>query len=89
MEIPKRFIEAMTSTSSADIWWLSPKDSWSLHMPPSIAEWMAASCGAMRESERTDILLTGEKHPLWKKFKKIEDCKFKKLINARKAIAID
>jgi hypothetical protein len=52
MEIPRRFIEIMTSTSSKDIRWLTSNEAGSIeNRPPSIAEWLASSCGAMTKSE--------------------------------------
>jgi len=50
MEVPRRFIELMIDTSSNDIHWLDLEESWSLKEVPSIAEWIAASCGAMSNS---------------------------------------
>jgi hypothetical protein len=45
MEVPRRFIEAMTDTSSTDIYWLDFKQAHSMKDVPSIVEWVAASCG--------------------------------------------
>jgi hypothetical protein len=45
MEVPQRFIDAMTSTSSTD--WLSAADASSMSDVPSIFEWLTAWCGAV------------------------------------------
>jgi len=57
MEVPKSIIESMTATSSGDIRWVDTIDE-GLDRPPSIAEWVGASCGrgdawmeAMRQNQ--------------------------------------
>jgi hypothetical protein len=53
MEIPRQLIEIMTSTSSKDLRWLTYEEADSIEdMPPSIAEWVASSCGAMSKYEK-------------------------------------
>jgi hypothetical protein len=44
MEVPRSIIESMVSTSSGDIRWVDMFDE-GLDRPPSIAEWVDASCG--------------------------------------------
>lgn len=51
MEIPPRFVEIMTDTSSRDIRWLTDDETNSLTAPPSIAEWTASTCGSFTKSE--------------------------------------
>jgi hypothetical protein len=58
MEVPKSIMEAMTSTSSGSVRWVDWIDDFLLY-PPSIAEWVDASCGrgdpyvdALRENFR-------------------------------------
>lgn len=58
MEVPNSVIEAMTSTSSNDIRWVSAFDP-GLDHPPSIAEWVDASCGPFPADD-----LDGELHHL-------------------------
>jgi hypothetical protein len=45
MEVPKPIIESMIATGSGDIRWVDSFDD-QLDRPPSIAEWVAASCGS-------------------------------------------
>jgi hypothetical protein len=57
MEVPRRFIEAITDTASTDIRWLDVEQALSIYDVPSIVEWIAASCGAAPvENTFTDIL---------------------------------
>src|SRR5262249_47078306 len=44
MEVPKSIIESMIATGSGDIRWVEDIDD-GLDHPPSIAEWIDASCG--------------------------------------------
>lgn len=44
MEVPKSIIESMITTSSSDVRWVDSSDE-GLDQPPSIAEWVDASCG--------------------------------------------
>jgi hypothetical protein len=44
MEVPRSIIESIVSTSSGDIRWVDMFDE-GLDRPPSIAEWVDASCG--------------------------------------------
>lgn len=59
MEVPRRFIELMTGTSSNDIRWLTIPESNSLEEVPSIAEWIAASCGVNSVDASIRELLAG------------------------------
>jgi hypothetical protein len=51
MEVPQRFIEFMMDTTSAEIRWLTNDEAESMEEVPSIAEWLAATCGAMTKSK--------------------------------------
>jgi hypothetical protein len=61
MEAPKRMIETMVATGSAEIEWVNGETD-GLERPPSIAEWVDASCGALtvRDNE-TFLTLLGKK----------------------------
>ena len=48
MEIPNRYIERMTSTSSEDMSWLDYDDTDQLKYAPSIQEWVKVKCGASK-----------------------------------------
>jgi hypothetical protein len=103
MEIPRRFIEIMTNTSSKDVRWLSPREAQPSpkedNRPPSIAEWLASSCGAMTKSEKDmfDPWHVYRPSPYnqqgWKlqdqlttKRRQIDDCETKKIQLARDGI---
>jgi hypothetical protein len=102
MEIPSRFIEIMTSTSSKDLRWLTGKEAASMEdRPPSIAEWLASSCGAMTKSEKDMFDSWAAYRPppfprsqrdqrlqdqLQKKSRQIHDCETKKIELARDGI---
>jgi hypothetical protein len=45
MEVPRSIVELMVATSSSDIRWVNPDLTEGLDRPPSIAEWVDASCG--------------------------------------------
>ncbi|MFZ1110024.1 MAG: hypothetical protein WAN43_16955 [Rhodomicrobium sp.] len=45
MEVPKKYIEAMIATSSADIYWTNIEDENFLEYSPSFYEWLQANCG--------------------------------------------
>lgn len=51
MEVPKKYIELMSATASNDIKWLTTDEALSMLEPPSIAEWVAATCGAISNQE--------------------------------------
>jgi hypothetical protein len=53
MEIPRRYIEIMTDTSSNEMRWLNLAEGQSLTEVPSVVEWLAATCGTMSESDVT------------------------------------
>ena len=59
MEVPRRFIEIMTDTSSKDIRWLTNDEAQSMEAVPSIAEWVASSCGAMSKTEKNTMFKIG------------------------------
>jgi hypothetical protein len=85
MEIPRRFIEIMTSTSSKDLRWLTYKEAASMEdMPPSIAEWVASSCGAMTKSEKDAMIKDRRLHE--KKWLQIVRCASAKIRMARDEI---
>ena len=50
MEIPQRYIDIMTNTSSSDIRWINDEAD-SISTPPSVAEWITSSCGSFSKSE--------------------------------------
>src|SRR5215470_5811022 len=55
--VVRQFIEIMTNTSSKDVHWLTYEEAESIEeRPPSIAEWVASSCGAMTKSEKDTML---------------------------------
>jgi hypothetical protein len=56
MEIPQRFIETMTDTSSNDIRWISEDEALSIKEPPSVAEWITAGCGGMSKESQSVML---------------------------------
>lgn len=101
MEIPRRYIEIMTDTSSNEIRWLYDDEAQSLKEVPSVVEWLAAACGTMSESDFTMMLKVGaklaDKHvlpqdkllyeQLSKRFGDIGNCKIHKIDIARDAIA--
>jgi len=101
MEIPSRFIEIMTNTSSKDIRWLTYKEAHSIEeRPPSIAEWAASSCGAMTKSEKDMMDPWHAYSPspylnqrdrrlqdqLQKRWKQIGSCVSQKILRARDGI---
>jgi hypothetical protein len=101
MEIPRRYIEIMTDTSSTDIRWLDLEEAWSLEEAPSVAEWIAAGCGAISKSERRAMLEIGAKlknkinvsqqekmlREQWlQRSSEIDECKAKRIDNSRDAI---
>jgi hypothetical protein len=50
MEAPQRVTDILLSTSSADMQWVDTvRDG--LKKPPSVAEWIAASCGQLSHEE--------------------------------------
>jgi hypothetical protein len=48
VDIPNRYIERMTSTSSDDMSWLDDDDTNQLEYAPSIQEWVKVKCGASK-----------------------------------------
>jgi hypothetical protein len=50
MEAPKRLINAMVSTGSSEIQWIEAD--FELERPPSIAEWVDATCSPLSSNER-------------------------------------
>jgi hypothetical protein len=49
MEVPRPIIDGMVATGSAEMRWVEDDN---LEQPPSIAEWMNASCGALTNQEK-------------------------------------
>jgi hypothetical protein len=84
MEIPHRFIEVMTDTSSNDIRWLTRDQAISMSGVPSIVEWIAATCGAKQFTVGVDILAQISKDMLTPGGR--GECELKKIHNARDAI---
>jgi len=104
IEIPQRFIDLMSETSSRDMHWVSYEDADSMSVAPSIADWMAATCGAMSAAERYDWLSIGAKinfrervtqqerslyEHLEKKNFSIDSCKRDKVDKARHSVKVD
>jgi hypothetical protein len=59
MEIPRRFVEIMTDTSSNDIRWLNYDEVPLMEEVPSTAEWVALTCGAMSKAEKDTMSKIG------------------------------
>jgi hypothetical protein len=57
MEIPQSIVEAMVGTSSGDMRWVNHYDRSGIDRPPSIAEWVDATCG--RRSQLMEMIKTG------------------------------
>jgi hypothetical protein len=103
MDVPRRFIEVMMDTTSTDIRWLNCYEAISVEEVPSIAEWIAATCGAMTKSEKgimlrvaieTDVMKRNVsqrdrmlREQLEKKSQEINLCGARKLSKARDAIS--
>jgi hypothetical protein len=58
MEIPQSIVEAMVGTSSGDMRWVDHYDRSGIDRPPSIAEWVDATCG--RRSQLMEMMKTGK-----------------------------
>jgi hypothetical protein len=101
MEIPRRFAEIMTDTSSNDVRWLAYEEASALEVPPSIAEWVAASCGAMSKSEQDTLSKIGAEiawtknvsqrdralhDQLQRKYSELRRCTIVRIFRARDAI---
>jgi len=101
MEIPRRYIEIMTDTSSNDVRWLDLEEAWSLEEVPSVAEWIAAGCGAISKSEQRAMLEIGIKltnkinvsqqekilrEQVLQRSAEIDECKAKRIDNSRDTI---
>jgi hypothetical protein len=87
MEVPHGITEIMSDTASNDIRWLKQNEASAMEMAPSIAEWIASSCGAMSKSEA--LLSTRDRflhELLQKKWSDIYWCSFSKFFRARDAI---
>ena len=98
MEVPRRYIELMTDTSSNDVRWLEYFDVASIEYVPSVAEWIASACGSVSKSEDETRLATFAKKNLLPREKELQNalikrsvaisnCGFEKIRNARDAIA--
>ena len=55
MEVPQKIIDLMSDTASNDIKWLNSLEAKSMLEPLSIAEWDAATCGAMTKQEDEQV----------------------------------
>src|SRR5207248_2793257 len=101
MEIPRRFVETMTDTSSNNIRWVDFDEAASMEDVPSIAEWVALTCGAMTKAESDTMHKIGAEiawpknvlqrdrmlhDMLQKTWQQIALCAFKKIWNARDTI---
>jgi hypothetical protein len=101
MEVPRRFVEIMTDTSSKDMRWLSFEEAKSINDVPSIAEWIALTCGAMSESEKNTMTaiaveiywpkdVSQRDRMLYDQLRKRSEeesvCRFRKISRARDAI---
>jgi hypothetical protein len=82
MEIPHSLIEAMTNTSSGNMWWLSLRDAQALYVPFSIDEWLRAACGSFSPAEQAT--LTRDK--LEKRKAEIGFCRAERIFSARDAV---
>jgi hypothetical protein len=85
MEIPRRYIEKLTDTSSNTISWVGWKDAFAMTEPPSIREWLLASCGGL-SGEELDIWIEGFMHrrlspDLSRKADQAENCETTKIEN--------
>ena len=67
MEVPKKYIDLMSDTASSDIEWLSSEEALSMGQPGSLAEWLAATCGAVTKEDSQQFLeLTSMQEEQWK-----------------------
>lgn len=82
MEVPRRFIEVMTDTSSSDIRWLNGYEASAMRDVPSITEWIGTACGKMSPAERSNISQNKE---LLRRWDTITECEAKKITAARDA----
>ena len=104
IEIPQRFIDLMSETSSRDMHWVSYEDADSMSVAPSVADWIASTCDAMSATERYNWLLIGAKinfpervtqqerslyEQLEKKKSSIDSCKWDKVDKARHSVKVD
>jgi hypothetical protein len=89
MEIPRRYIEKLTDTSSDDITWLSlAGDTLAMSEPPSIREWLLASCGGLSQEEWGYLMeelvhhrLSPDRDRLRRKADQVDNCKTTKIDN--------
>jgi hypothetical protein len=101
MEVAPRFTEIMTDTSSRDIRWLTFDEAYGMSKAPSIAEWLASTCGALSKSELYKMASSGLKvaiqkkgtlqerqllDQLQKRSYEIQSCEIDKIEQARQAI---
>ena len=104
IEIPQRFVDLMSETSSRDMHWISNEDADSMSVAPFLADWFAVTCGAMSATERYDWLLIGAKinsretvtqqerslfEYLENKKSSIDSCKQDKVDKARHSVKVD
>lgn len=101
MEVPRAIVERSTITASVDMYWISASQAEAMQRPPSIAEWFAASCGALGSADRRtmDVLtsktkqsFSAQEQTFWttynRRFREIMTCELKKLHNAKDASSL-
>jgi hypothetical protein len=97
VDIPRKYRDLMSDTSSSDMRWLTLKEAESLTRPSSIWTWIASSCEVMSQQEqeiRLDLLLEKNRssreellyEALERKFDETSGCLQKKMFNARDMI---
>jgi hypothetical protein len=79
MEVPRKFIEIMTVTSSTKVRWLDVSESNLIENVPSIAEWINASCGTDPFEREIDDLSRGRTS--LKDFSAREKIEWQRLVN--------
>jgi hypothetical protein len=104
LEIPQRFIDLMSENASRDMHWLSNEDADSISVAPSVAEWIAATCGAMSAPERdnwrsigaklnSQERVTQQERSLYDRLddKKywVDSCKWDRIDKARHSVKVD
>jgi hypothetical protein len=104
MDTPRRYVDLMVDTNSADMTWLTQKDEDGLSAPASIAEWIKSSCGAVAQNEKDTRfelefqrdydgkrLSAQEKTFIEQvnlKYMQVFHCRMKRLNNARDVVSI-
>ena len=104
MDTPRRYVDLMVDTNSADMTWLTQKDQDGLSAPASIAEWIKSSCGAVAQKEEDTAFelefqqdydgkrLSAQENTFIEqvnlKRSQVNDCGRKRLNRARDAVSI-